>query len=172
MSNAALKSKNQLLVELFNARCHANEKGREMRPLPVVPTPPSFGVAKLCARLILEEALEVAEAMGVAVRTIGNVYSRQVLIQDVEFVPAAKYGVSLVEAADGFADLEVVLLAAASTCGIAHQPIFDIVANNNLQKFAPGHTFDEGGKLIKPPDFIGPTMRIRNELLQQGWDGR
>ena len=169
--NANLKNKNQLLVEVFMAQMHAAPGAVHKQPIPVAPIAPNLEVRKLRARLMLEECLEtINKGLGIDVQIADSegCYT-WIDILNVEFVHA--HAPNLIEIADGLADLEVVSsCGTATSCGIAMQPIFEIVANDNLLKFAPGHSFDAGGKLIKPKDHRGPTDLIKRELIRQGAD--
>lgn len=166
--NTRYKSFNQLMVEMFMAKMHAHPAGREKQPLPACPTAPSVEVRKLRARLMLEETLEtIRDGLGLDVIFETPDVHCDITMENVRFnemrIP------NLIEVADGLADQEVVLLGTAAVCGIAHQPIFELVMDNNLLKFAPGHRFDEGGKLIKPPTHPKPTSGIAGTLVTQGW---
>lgn len=165
--NYTLKSRNQLWVELFMARMN-NPK----QPLPVFPTKPRDEVLLLRARLLLEETLETIEALGVRVtlHSPGDVMVGDPGNYEPVDMRAICFAVvdepDLIEIADGCADIEVVMLGTAASCGIAHQPIYEEVCENNLLKFAPGHVIDDGGKLIKPPNH--PKPAIQRLLEQQG----
>ncbi len=165
--NQTLKSRNQLWVELFQARMNS-----PIQPLPVKPTAPSEHVRLLRARLMLEETLETIGALGVRVElhSPGDVMNGDPGHYEPVEMKAIRFELSgepdLVEIADGCADIEVVMLGTAASCGIAHQPIYEAVCENNLLKFAPGHVIDSGGKLIKPPNHPKPALRYL--LEQQG----
>jgi predicted HAD superfamily Cof-like phosphohydrolase len=157
--NAALKSKNQLLVELFMAKIG------ETQPLPVEPTLPSEKTRILRAMLVLEEALEmIREGLGVNVclkSTINpgvDINFKDLLFDTLEQKP------DLVLIADGCADIEVVTLGTMASCGMAQQSIFELVMENNLLKFAPGHGISPEGKLIKPPDHKPPPIKCLLEM--------
>jgi predicted HAD superfamily Cof-like phosphohydrolase len=159
--NYQLKSKNQLVVELFMALT-----GDKRQVAPLTPTPISDVVRQLRARLMLEECLEtIQKGLGVRVEYMdaGDVAAGEpprmisIDIRYVRFTPGEPS--DLVELADGLADCEVVNLGTASAAGIAHQPIFEEVMRNNLAKFGPGSTLDEGGKLLKPPGHKPPVIK-------------
>jgi predicted HAD superfamily Cof-like phosphohydrolase len=161
--NAHLKSRNQLLVELFMAHCHAHPVGLNMHALPVSPSIPSLEARKLSARLMLEECMEtIQKGLGLDIVDVHGALDFGRLGFEEKCTP------NLVEVADGLADQEVVNLGTAARCGLAHQPIFEIVAQNNLLKFAEGHRFNAVGKLIKPPNHPVPTGLIVDSLLRQG----
>jgi hypothetical protein len=71
----------------------------------------------------------------------------------------------LVEVADAYADLKVVLEGVASSCGFDGEPIFDEVMASNETK-EPGNK-DDGGKLLKGPGFRRPDLAPL--LVAQGW---
>lgn len=153
-TNDAAKSKNQLLIEVFMSKMRS-----DLQHVPTAPTMPSLEVRKLRAALMLEEVLEtINEGLGLsAVLEGGHKWSFT------ERSPG-----SLIEIADGCADVEVVTTGTASACGIAMQPVFELVMGNNLLKFAPGHYFREDGKLVKPKDHPAVTELIRGQLVAQG----
>ena len=166
LMNAHLKSFNQLMTEVFMAKMHRTFEGAVKQSLPVKPTIPILEVRKLRAQLMLEECLEtINKGLGLSV----HLKMFDVKIEDFEY--RERGNPSLVEIADGLADLEVVgSCGTASACGIALEPIYNAVANDNLMKFAPGHRFSETGKLIKPPDHEGPTEIIKALLMEQGME--
>ena len=149
--NASLKAQDQLLVEGFMARLHANAVGARLQALPTSPEIPSEDVRLLRARLVFEEALELIVALGCTIR----VDTGLPVVHTTSLVEP-----NLVKIADGCADLSVVNLGTASACGFALAPIFNAVAENNLRKFAPGHALREDGKLIKPLNHpsVGPEL--------------
>ena len=171
--NAHLKSSNQLKVEVFMARI-----GTKTQPLPLKPEIPNAKTRVLRARLMLEECLEtIRNGLGVNVDVLfdfsdggfqepGGTKRMAVKMSHMRFMPNGEP--DLVEIADGLADQEVVNLGTAASCGLAHQPFFDEVMNNNFEKFGPGHKIDKGGKLIKPPDHKKP--KIGREIVSQGFE--
>lgn len=163
MSNVSLKSKNQLMVEQFMLTSIAKfgEK-QNKQDVPILPVIPSLEIRKLRARLILEEAIETIKALGFSVKvTPGFIIDRFDFID--QYVPELEH------IADGVADIEVVTLGTASACGLAIQPIFEAVCDNNMDKYGPGCTIDNGGKIIKPPNH--KKVDIITLLKQQGWSG-
>ena len=170
-TNDALKSKSQLLVELLMAKMNSKQQA-----IPTCPTIPSDEVCRLRASLILEEALETIHALGVEVTVGGqpvngmpNFNERVVDIKSLAFRNVAKP--DLIEIADGLGDLDVVgPCGTASACGIAMEPIKAAIDANNLLKFAPGHSFREDGKLIKPANHPDVHDEIRRLLIEQGAD--
>lgn len=160
------KCRNQLLVEKFMARMHYSPVGAKMQALPVYPTIPDLEIRKLRATLLLEETMETIAAMGLAVmldmRKIED--QKPLTMAQVEFVQNGK--ASLKEILDGASDVMVVNYGLCSAHGIALQPGFEEIAGNNLLKFAPGHSFNERGKLCKPDNH--PMPNTAAILLAQG----
>lgn len=153
-NNDSLKSLNQLRVEKFMALMHASKQGQESQPLPVKPTVPSASVRVLRAALILEEVFETIEALGVSVRVKDDPIDFKALSLTCD------KDCDLAEVLDGLADIEVVSTGTASTCGLALQPGFDLAMDNNMLKFAPGHSFNALGKLVKPSDHVRPDFSV------------
>jgi predicted HAD superfamily Cof-like phosphohydrolase len=120
---------------------------------PATPVVPGQKVRLLRAKLILEEALETVRALGVEVHVLSPNDDDRVVISEEE----SKLGFELrgmpdlTEIADGCADISVVTTGTLIACGIQDQPILEAVDQNNLDKFGPGHSWREDGKLIKPP---------------------
>jgi predicted HAD superfamily Cof-like phosphohydrolase len=141
--------------------------------MPSVPTMPPLAVRILRAKLLFEEVMETIRwgfGLNVIV-TIPLNYSRvkadsfPIDGHSAEFEETTDLQPSLIEIADGLADTEVVLLGAALACGIDHQPVFELVAENNLLKLERG-TINAAGKLIKPHDH--PRPDVASELRKQG----
>jgi predicted HAD superfamily Cof-like phosphohydrolase len=108
--------------------------GQETPPKPIIP---SFEIRKLRAKLIFEEALETIEALGFTPR----LKIEQDSIQDLPitnnsvFMGNSAYEPSLVEIADGLADLHyVAYCGTAEACGLDMQPIFEEVHRSNMSK--------------------------------------
>ena len=127
------------------------------------PTVPDAATRILRAKLILEEALETVNALGVTAYINGQDIAKT----DLGF--EATHEPNLVEIADGCADVMVVTTGTLIACNIEDRPLLEAVDQNNLAKFGPGHSFREDGKLIKPPGHKPPD--IAEVLRAQGWEG-
>lgn len=156
-STLSPKSPHQQAVEAFMDRAH--------QVVPISPYVPPAAVRRLRARLILEEALETIEALGVAVYT--NEGSR---IRGREFSKAsqlhfeASKPFDLIETVDGCCGIAVVTTGTLSACGVADlMPQYE-VNFNNLTKTTGDYKIDEGGKLIKPPNHPKPNLKPILEL--------
>ena len=121
--------------------------------VPNKPQVPSEEVRLLRARLIMEEALETIEALGVCVRDFIRL---KIYITDLEF--CSEYSPNLSQIIDGCCDLSVVTTGTLSACGIADEEPQRRVDVNNLEKFGPGGHRDENGKWIKPPGHKPPSF--------------
>lgn len=150
--NAIMPDDHQERVAKFMG--HAKQK------TPRTPCIPDEETRLLRARLILEEALETVNALGVSVYDhIGTLITEEDLDLRADCQP------NLVEIADGCADVAVVTTGTALACGIDMRPIQKLVDENNLAKFGPGHSFREDGKLQKPPGHKPPN--IQSEIWRQ-----
>lgn len=121
--------------------------------LPTVPRIPSEEVRILRAKLLLEEALETIEALGVHVDS-GPLDA--LTYEDCEFEIRGEP--NLVEIADGCADISVVTIGTLSACGISDCSLLKEVDDNNLKKFGPGGYRRSDGKWVKPPDHQPPDI--------------
>lgn len=159
------KSRHQMNVEAFMLRMN-----NPLQQVPILPAVPSPEVRTLRARLILEEALETIRALGVSVYFSEGTENAYAHIthpkQEWDFEP--NDDLNFIEVVDGCCDIKVVTTGTLSALGVADEAVQDCVDLNNLMKFAPGHHFDAGGKLIKPPGHRKPCLMdiIFNELDQ------
>lgn len=136
--------------------------------LPLHPVIPSAEVRFLRASIILEEALETIEALGMEVGTgVGA-----------EFVPTPhlvvrasdKLKPNLIEIADGCADTSVVTIGTLSACGIADNQLLMEVDASNLRKFGLGSYRRADGKWMKSNTWTPPD--ILRVLKEQGYENR
>lgn len=120
-----------------------------------IPTIPPVDERILRARLILEEALETIDALGLTARM--TVTGATVQIGAVLF-EANKYPV-LTEIVDGCADLSVVTVGTLISCGVQDDDLLRMVDANNLAKFGPGGHRRADGKWVKPPGHKAPDIQ-------------
>jgi hypothetical protein len=104
---------------------------------------PSLRCRRRQAELIAEEA-------GECIGGLGFVFTWQ--------VDEAAEGFNLVEAVDGALDLRVVSTGVLVMLGLPDVDLQELVDENNLAKFGPGHSWDANGKLIKPDDHEAPDI--------------
>lgn len=159
------KTNHQLRVERMMARIHELSNDPDFE-VPNIPCVPSSKIRETRARLVLEEALELCEALGVAVY---NKESEANLLNKDNFgtMVLSDTPVDLSHVAKEAADLSVVCTGTLSACGICDVSILEEVDAVNLQKFAAGCYIDKNNKLRKPPNFKDANL---NELLKnQGW---
>ena len=121
----------------------------------------------LRVKLVIEEAIEFAQAMGVAIYI--NDYSSIVFLEDSELQFEIDRGLELdlVEAADALSDLVVVTKGSAHTLGIPIDDITDIVMDTNMAKLDPSTGKPirrEDGKVLKPEGWEPPTEQIKARL--------
>lgn len=135
---------------------------------------PDENTRVLRARLILEEALETCDALGVRVTegrgetdlTLGDNFDKLNFDVFTDETEETKKEPDLVQIADGCADISVVTTGTLVSCGISDGPLLREVDDNNLLKLAKG-TVDAHGKLTKHPDH--PAPNISTVLKVQGY---
>lgn len=132
--------------------------------LPTKPMMPIASVRLLRASLILEEALETIEGLGVEVSA--NNAEVTLSMDDLFLRDAVAFDADLVAIVDGCCDLMVVTTGTLSACGIGDAEVQAAVDLNNLEKFGPGSSLRDDGKLIKPPGHKPPDLR--SLLITQG----
>lgn len=130
---------------------------------PGEPAIPDQDTRRLRAALILEEALETITALGF--RVVHDRSNGIVRMDDVTLEHAAEP--SLVEIADGCADLQVVTTGTLIACGLKDNALLRVVDENNLAKFGPGGYRRPDGKWVKPPGHQPPP--IAAVLQAQGY---
>ncbi len=160
--------------------------------VPDSPIVPSEYVRMLRARLVLEEALELIDALQVDTRLVlkakGSLLDEDVTADGTPlnhcYGPmdvTKKFLVvfnrleltlrptwpELSEIVKEAADVSVVTIGTLSACGVKDKPVLKLVDENNLQKFGPGSYIDEHGKLIRPIGYKSPD--IVNEIYNQGY---
>jgi hypothetical protein len=121
---------------------------------PDTKTEPTEAEKITCVRLLIEEALEMAEALGVYV---GQKHNGDHVSSANNFTyyapPDAK--TNFVEVLDAAVDIMWVgVTGPLALCGMADKltPALAAVDANNLLKLANGHKCPETGKFIKPKD--------------------
>lgn len=141
-----MQSMHQLRVEKFMI-----QGGQDV---PAMPSIPSEEVRILRAKLILEEALETIEGLGVRIDAQDNC---GVSVEDLDFVPVGEF--SFEKTIDGCCDLKVVATGTLSAMGIPDEVFQQEVDNNNLMKVSGKITRDANGKILKPAGYTPPKIR-------------
>ncbi|MDA0378925.1 MAG: hypothetical protein O2899_05485 [Bacteroidetes bacterium] len=121
---------------------------------------PDAKIRILRAKLILEEALETVEALGVTVHHQGHQITEEGLGYD------APNAVDLKEVVDGCADISVVTIGTLIAFGVDDEPVLEEVDASNLRKFGPGSYRREDGKWMKPPGWTPPDIM---GAVDRGW---
>jgi predicted HAD superfamily Cof-like phosphohydrolase len=134
-------------------------KGRQATPL--FPTIPSLEIRKLRAKLILEEAIETANALGFSVWIEHDALGCHSVMRLSE-----SFNPSLMEIADGCSDIRVVTVGTELACGINGKPVFEEVMRSNMTKDFSGMTRGDG-KIMKGEAYEPPN--IEKVLHEQGW---
>lgn len=115
---------------------------------------PDANIRVLRAKLILEEALETVEALGVTVR----VGEGGPLIEEEKLQYADGNPVDVEGVVDGCADISVVTVGTLIAFGVDDEPVLEEVDSANLRKFGPGSYMREDGKWMKPPGWTPPNI--------------
>lgn len=119
---------------------------------PDTKTEPTDNEKITCVRLLVEEALEMAEALGVNIvsRFSGH---RLNSCDDFAYYVPLESKVNFTEVLDAAVDIMWVgVTGPLALCGISDKliPALSAVDENNLLKLANGHKCPETGKFIKP----------------------
>lgn len=125
---------------------------------PATPEIPDESTRILRAKLILEEALETVEALGVRVKVDANDAGHVVLDRNDGITFEAEGDVDLEGVVDGCADISVVTIGTLIAFGVDDEPVLEEVDGANLRKFAPGSYVRDDGKWMKPPDWRPPDI--------------
>ncbi len=166
-----MKSEHQRNVEAFIGEA----KDQAPEGVPERPTVLPEDQRILCARLIMEEALELIEkGLGVEVHWDMAQYGYvdddpaiHATMEKLMLVPSSV--VSMEEIADGVADLRYVATYTAALHGIDMTPIQEAVDKANADKFrGDAHMDEDTRKWIKPSDWQAPD--ILGLLMIQGWE--
>ncbi|MBT5250426.1 MAG: hypothetical protein P8H65_01150 [Rhodothermales bacterium] len=114
----------------------------------------------LRAKLILEEALETVDALGVHVHIEGI----EIVEEGLQYSGGGE--INLQEVADGCADISVVTMGTLIAFGIDDEPLLEEVDASNLRKFGEGSYRREDGKWMKPPGWTPPDIM---GAIDKGW---
>ena len=125
---------------------------------PSQPTVPDEPTALLRARIILEEALEAVDALGVTASFIPGMTNSPVLELKKNIRLEFDHEPDLVAIADACADISVVTIGTLVTCGIPDNGLLELVDNNNMTKFKDGVLKDANGKFLKPDGWEPPNI--------------
>lgn len=144
-----------------------------VRTIPTTDLEPAEQVLRV--QLVVEEALEFAEAMGVTVAFPMDLAETQFLeiAKNRDKIRHVAYRrIDLPEAADALADLSVVCIGSELALGIPGDDVFDEVHFTNMAKLdEEGHPIkNEAGRVVKPLGWRPPS--IRKVLTDDGWDGK
>lgn len=120
---------------------------------PDTKTEPTDAEKITCVRLLIEEALEMAEALGVKIQQ--PLYPAHRIDSHNNFEYYVRGKTNFVEVLDAAVDIMWVgVTGPLALCGIADKltPALAAVDANNLLKLANGHKCPTTGKFIKPKD--------------------
>lgn len=124
--------------------------------------PPRIWVSRIA--MLMEEVLELAEAVGVNIETPQTAALTKAQLTITPISGFALTGPKLPSVLDAIADISVVNTGNFVVCGVPDELILEVVDHNNLTKVSNGHLNEETGKFEKaanhpPPDIAG-TLRL------------
>ena len=135
-----------------------NAAGQEVKESPAVP---DDKIVRLRAKLVMEEAFELLEALF-------DEPVERIQHEVMELISGSPIDVDMVEVADACSDIDYVVEGARLAFGINGKPIADEVQRTNMAKFGPGSWVRESdGKQMKPEGWEPPD--IKKLLEDQGW---
>lgn len=141
--------------------------------IPAAPTIPTSDVRLLRAKMILEEAIETIEALGVGVSVGWSEAEGPFDLDMLNCDFSIRGDANLTEVADGCADISVVTIGTLLACGIADDAVLREVDASNLRKFGPGGYRREDGKWMKPAGWTPPDLaRVLVEQVRPTNTGR
>lgn len=160
MENQELDSQDQYRqhIKEFAPRAKTEIANRVLRfmkeanqPVPSFPCDPGPNIRRLAAELIMEEAMETVEALGFrAAQTSGGKMELYGLEGSDVF--------SLNKSVDGMLDTIYVCHWGMNAMGVADMLPMLEVCDSNDRKTGPGATYNEHGKIQKPPGWVGPDI--------------
>lgn len=151
------------LTEVFHQKFDA--------PVRLVPATPSAAERLLRVKLVMEEAMEFVRASGfdvsVCIHPQGN--ARDAVPVTDATPDMTTYVPDIVEAADGLADLNVVVNGSGLVWGFPMPALDNEIYRSNMSKLgADGKVLRSGeGKILKGPNYFRPD--VRRVLLDHGW---
>lgn len=151
-------TKNNLLPDTQSIAEFMNAFGHPVRDK--VLTNPTEAERILRGRLVLEEAFELIEALGLSV-SINGAPAQAINPKSVscEINPDAEY--DPVETLDALGDIIVVSKGAGLQFGLpVDRAVLEEIAPSNMSKMGEDGKpiFDAGGKILKGPNFFGPNI--------------
>lgn len=123
-------------------------------------TPSSLEIdeASLRVKLIFEELMELAEALGIIFHLKNPCTIDNLKVKDFEIYQSIYAKQDLVEIADALGDLNYVVTGTAVAMGIDIERIDEEIHKSNMSKFIDGHRRDDG-KWIKGPSYFPPDLK-------------
>ncbi len=137
--------------------------------VPTHPTILPLDVRVLRAKLIMEEALEQVDALGI--QTYLVVPGRPLFIDADSLFFREGETPDLTRIADGAVDQLYVSIGSCCAFGLNLERIWTLVQAANMAKFGPGSFKRPDGKVMKPPGWLPPDSSITDELKRQCTEG-
>jgi len=124
------------------------------------PAVPDEKIVRLRAKLVMEEAFELLEALfDLESKPEVKDYYKTLNGNIKELIEEFPIKVDMVEVADACGDIDYVVEGTRLAFGINGKPIADEVQRTNMAKFGPGSWVRESdGKQMKPPGWEPPDI--------------
>jgi len=135
-------------------------KGFEVPELPTKPTALTVEQAQLRLDLLFEEFQEAVAAAGFHLEV-----HEDKTISVRPSLPTHAHPFDLTGFVDACADMGVIVTGSLIQCGVPDELVTDLVNENNLSKFGPGHSIRDDGKLVKPEGHPAPKFKELLEFL-------
>ena len=154
IKNYAPRARTEVASRVLRFMKEANQ------PVPSFPCDPGPNIRRLAAELIIEEAMETVEALGFrAAQVSGGKIELYGLEGENVF--------NLKESVDGMLDTIYVCHWGMNAMGVADMLPMLEVCDSNDRKTGPGATYNEHGKIQKPPGWVGPDIEGALEVQKK-----
>lgn len=138
--------------------------GHPVRKEPVVPP---VGEIKFRARFILEETVELIQALG-GDKTTNRHLARAIDLLErardqIAMAPDYEFNaVDLIGVADALGDLDYIINGAALTFGMPQPEVVIEIHSSNMTKLSPDGKpiYNEEGKVVKGPNYRAPDLKM------------
>lgn len=157
-----------LLSAHYKRLCIMMELWGQVKP-PIRPAaaPPDEATRRTVVRLVIEEALELADAYGFTLE-VQNV-NETVMVDFKSLTFRASHEPNLEEMVDAHADVAVVNTGGLVRMGLPDLPLMALVDANNMGKAQAGKLDPVTGKFTKPEGYPKPDIKGYLETARSAW---
>ena len=124
-------------------------------------TSPTTALRELRVRLIAEELIELAEAMGVDIYMNAGPHAKMIRNTVLDVTCVVNEPIDFVETADALGDLQYVVIGTNVALAIPGDKVFAEIHRSNISKLgADGKPlYREDGKILKGPNYKPPDIK-------------